>query len=79
LQQFEDPVPKELFQPFKVNLRQDVKPACALKCPVCRDGMQVRMEVHQVPEGLEGNDRPGYRPLIIQRARRNAFKVSWAH
>jgi hypothetical protein len=62
----EDLVSKELLEFLEINVRDDIQPAVGCKEALRDDGMQMRVEVHQIAEGLNRHDHAGDCLLFAQ-------------
>jgi len=75
----EHPVAEEMLQNVEVYLRKRNEPARWCEHPVGHQGVQVGVEVHQVPVGLDGDDDAGDGARSLLAARKRVFRASAAH
>jgi hypothetical protein len=66
-EQAEDAVAKEVLQCVEINLRKRDEPAGPCEHAIGHQGVQVRMEVHQVPIGLDGHDGARHSSRVLAR------------
>jgi hypothetical protein len=72
--QAEHALAEEVLQGIQINLRERDEPARRAERPIGDQGVQVGMEVHQVPVGLDGNDDARNGSLVFARGTEEGFQ-----
>jgi hypothetical protein len=65
---------EELFQGLCVECRSYPKGSAFIEDPIGAKHMAVGIEVEEIPEGLDGNDRPGRDIWIANGSREDGLK-----